>query len=100
MVTNKRYEELANFYDREIDRITKDRDYWRDKFLQSAVHAAEVDVYKSILAKQGILGEPNTYSDKVFVFEGKIYRPTSHCLNMGLGCNTSLSVEFVRLEEK
>jgi hypothetical protein len=99
MVSNKQYEELKDFYDKEIERLKTGSDYWRDRYIECVRHANEVDIYKSILAKQGILGEPNKYSDETFVFEGRIYRPTRYNLVNEPGRSIELIVDFVMVKE-
>lgn len=104
MVSNKRYEEQANFYDQELERIEKDRDYWRKKYYDVLIdctkRTGEADIYKSILVKQGILDEPRRYSDELFMFEGKIYRPISFSLTMEPERNAELTVDFIRVREE
>jgi hypothetical protein len=99
MVSNKQYEELKDYYYKEIERLMKDRDHWCDKFYDCVGRADKVDIYKSILAKQGILGEPNKYSDETFVFEGRIYRPTRYNLVNEPGRSIELTVDFVMVKE-
>lgn len=104
MVSNKRYEEQADFYDKRIESLERDINYWRDKYFNTvtdhARRASEADVYKSILVKQGILGESNGYTDETFMFEGKIYRPISYQLNMEPDRDVGLMVDFVRVKEE
>lgn len=104
MVSNKHYEEMIEFYDKETERLIKDRDYFRDMWHTSTIdhlrRANEADVYKSILVKHGILGEPNKHSDETFVFEGKIYKPISYHLTREVGCQVELTVDFVRVKEE
>lgn len=84
-----------------LERDVKD---WRDKYIKSIIdrtkRASEADVYKSILVKQGILGESNRYSDETFMFEGKIYRPRSYNLTMEPDRDVELTVDFVRAREE
>lgn len=103
MVSNKRHEEQANWYYKEIERIKKDRDYWRELYCKTATdnvrRSSEADVYKSILVKHGILGEPNKHSDETFMFEGNIYKPISYHLTREVGSQVELTVDFIRVKE-
>ena len=104
MVSNKRYEELADFYEKRLELLERDAEYWRDKFYEtinkSVKGASEADIYKSILVKQGVLGEQSTYTDETFMFEGKIYKPISYHLTMEPDCGVALTVDFVRVREE
>ena len=99
MVSNKRYEEQADFYDKRIESLERDINYWRDKYFNTvtdhARRASEADVYKSILVKQGVLGEQSTYTDETFMFEGKIYKPISYHLDLEPDRGVALTVDFV-----
>lgn len=97
MVSNKRYEEMTEFYDKQLDRVTKDRDYWREQYYKKCLLNDKAEIYEAILTKQGILGESSEHTDKTFVFEGKIYRPIEFTLSCEPGRASTLSVDFVEV---
>ena len=99
MVSNKRYEDMKNFYDEEIKRINKHADYWRDRYLELHERKHRTDIYEAILAKQGILGEECKHTDKVFVFEGRAYELKEYHLESALGWNRELTVTFKEVVE-
>ena len=99
-----KYSEMVDFYEKRIESLERDVNYWRDRYIEiindHVKHASEADIYKSILVKQGILGEQNRYSDETFMFEGKIYRPVSYHLTMEPDRDVELGVDFVRVREE
>jgi hypothetical protein len=85
---------MVDFYDKELERLRKENERWYTRYFDAVSFKTKAETYKAILAKQGILGESSDHTDKVFVFEGKAYSPTSYALTHDMGQKRCLSVEF------
>jgi hypothetical protein len=94
MVSNKRYNEMADYYEKEVESLRRAAEDWRNRYFDAVSFKNKAETYEAILAKQGILGESSDHTDKVFVFEGKAYSPTSYALTHDMGQKRCLSVEF------
>lgn len=95
----RKYDEMKAYYDKRIEELRHDVQFWRDKCLingsVSGVHTAKIEMYEKILNK--LLGERNETTDSVFIFEGKCYRPVNFNLNRDLEDHEdTLTVDFVK----
>ena len=97
MVSNKHYDEMVEFYDKEIERLITERNRWRELYCDALKSANKIEFYEAILAKQGILGESSGHTDKIFVFEGKVYKPIEFDMHRSPGRASALDVEFVEV---
>lgn len=92
-----KYDEMQAFYEKHIEELKHEVEFWRDRSLNNSCKALEcagqVELYEKIFDK--ILGERVSGTDEIFMFETRAYRPRSFTLNRNPGEPDTLDVEFV-----
>ena len=93
-----KYNDMCEQYEKRIEQLQKDVEFWRDRRLEDAYEIAlnkgKIETYEKSLSK--LLGEKSDTTDSLFMFEGNLYRATSFSLDREEGERDRLSVDFVR----
>lgn len=103
MVSNAKYEEMKEHYEKLLEWARDDVEFWREKSFQHGQMALkskkledQCEVYKAIIDR--LMGS-DTPSDNKFMFEGKLYIPREYCLVREPEKSDVLTVEFVKADE-
>ena len=86
-------DEMYRHYETRIECLKKDVQLYRDKALIGACSQNTIDIYKELVSK--FMDGPNATTDKIFMFEGVPYKPTSFDLSREEGRADTLTVDFV-----
>lgn len=90
-----KYDDMKSFYENRINGLERDAEYWKNRSIEYRIEAEksveECDFYEQILNK--LLHTESLATDKVFIFDGRVYKPYSFTLNREDGKADTLNVE-------
>lgn len=95
-----KYNHMLEFYKGEVARVSNDKEFWRDKYIERAcqisIMQGKIEIYEKLFSK---LHKEQTENDEIFIFKGAVYRPISHTLSHEFGKTDTLDVRFTKVME-
>ena len=95
-----KYDDMRASYERRIELLQKDIDYWRDKYIDlhgqlctRSNRIGKMELYEELLNK--LLNIEDDVTDSLFKFDGKYYKPVEFTLNRNPDQPDTLTVDFV-----